>query len=199
MGESLAKYESGNLSVKAITSVQAAAEDKGGWSYGKYQIATNTGTINQSLKTSKYKEEFEGLKPGTKAFNHKWIEIADRDPSGFEKDQHEFIERTHYLPQMNKLKKNGIDFSNRGPAIEDAVWSTSVQYGAHTNVIQKAFEGKDVSKMSNAQIINVLQTYKYNTADLYYRSSSKETKDSVRKRCLDEKETLLNLDAKGKQ
>lgn len=83
IGESLAKYESGNLSVKAITSVQAAAEDKGGWSYGKYQIATNTGTMNQYLKTSKYKEEFEGLKPGTKAFNHKWLEIADRDPKGF--------------------------------------------------------------------------------------------------------------------
>ncbi|MCV2502466.1 MAG: type IV secretion system protein [Neisseriaceae bacterium] len=190
LGQTSKKYESGNRGAGAINGAEAAKKDKGGWSYGTYQIATNPGTINQYLKTSKYKDDFKGLKAGTTAFNKKWKEVYRRDPIGFEKDQHDFIKRTHYEPQLRKLKKNGIDLYNRGVAIQDLIWSSSVQHGANTDVILKSLKGKDVNKMTNAQIINAVQDRRKKS---YSQNKDTRTRASLLNRAKEERQDLLRL------
>ncbi|MCV2502622.1 MAG: type IV secretion system protein [Neisseriaceae bacterium] len=196
LGQTSEKYESGGKGPGVINGAQAAAQDKGGWSYGKYQIATNTGTMDQYLKASKYKDEFKGMKPGTPEFNARWKEVAKKDPNGFANDQHNFIRKTHFKPQMEKLKKNGIDLSNRGPAIQDLIWSSSVQHGGNTTVITKALKGKDVSKMSDAQIINAVQDRRKN---IYARHPDSKTKSGLLRREKSERQKLLKLDQNSKK
>ncbi|MFC6838728.1 hypothetical protein ACFQGW_01230 [Xanthomonas theicola] len=50
------------------------------------------------------------------------------DDSAFSQDQHDFIRRTHYDPQVSRLAAAGLDLSDRGPSVQDALWSTSVQF-----------------------------------------------------------------------
>jgi len=89
--------------------------------------------------TEKYKlliqSEFQ--KP---EWQQKWKEVAEADPVGFSKAQHEFIKKTHFDPQVNLLWNNGIDVSKLDPIFQDIVWSSSVQNGANTPVIANAFK-----------------------------------------------------------
>ncbi|MCV2508813.1 MAG: type IV secretion system protein [Neisseriaceae bacterium] len=194
LGQTSEKYESGGKGPGVINGAQAAAQDKGGWSYGKYQIATNTGTMDQYLKASKYKDEFKGMKPGTPEFNARWKEVAKKDPKGFAEDQHKFIQKTHYEKQIKLLKKNGIDLSNRGPAIQDLVWSTSVQHGGNTNKIKDALKGKDVSQMSNDQIIDAVQDRRI---IFYKKEADKDIRKSLLNRGNDERKRLHELNKNG--
>ena len=73
-----------------------------------------------------YTSEFDGLIPGTDTFNKTWKALA-KNPK-FDLDQHQYIKKTHYDRQMEFLKEKGIDLSNRGPAIQDLIWSTAVQF-----------------------------------------------------------------------
>lgn len=57
-----------------------------------------------------------------------WKEVARSDPE-FGAAQHAFIKETHFDPQVEKLRKSGIDISGRGAAVQDAVWSLAVNPG----------------------------------------------------------------------
>lgn len=61
------------------------------------------------------------------------------------KEQYDFIYQTHYKPQVEYLRKKGIDVNELGKAEKEAVWSAAIQYGGHTNIIAKAFQGRDIS------------------------------------------------------
>ena len=82
---------------------------------------------------------------GSPEFNAKWKQIAASDPS-FGTAQHDFIKSTHFDPQMAMLGKSGIDLSKRGAAVQDAVWSTSVQFGGQTSLIKSALAGKELQR-----------------------------------------------------
>ena len=68
LGDVSAKYESGNGGAKTISS---GTGDPGGVSYGSYQLASKTGTLEAFLKASGYNKDFAGLTPGTSLFNEK--------------------------------------------------------------------------------------------------------------------------------
>ena len=159
LGQTSKRYESSG----EVGTVSTGYGDPGGISYGTYQISSNAGTLGKYLKWSKYADEFNGLKPNSKAFQEKWKYIAKNDPVAFEKDQHDFIQATHYEPQLKFLKGKGFDLSNRGIAVQDAVWSTSVQYGGGTPVIAEALKGCDISKMTDKELIEKIYQYKHDT------------------------------------
>ena len=177
-----------------VGTVSSGKGDHGGASYGKYQFASKNGSVQKYLKNSKYGAEFAGLAPGSAAFNAKWKEIAARDPKGFEEDQHNYIKKTHYDPMAAKIAKTtGLDVSKRGRAVQEAVFSTSVQYGAGSSVVQKALAGKDPSKMSDAEIVAAIQDYKASKVDSTFKSSSAGVKESVAGRIQKEKAILLSM------
>lgn len=166
-------------------------------SYGTYQIETKKGTMKEYLKYSNnYNHQLDGLVPTTAAFNQKWKQLAASDPE-FAKSQHSFIETHHYQPQLNKLEKNGYDFSNRGKAIQDMIWSTAVQYGNRTlKVFQRAEQenGLDFNTASNEEIIKAVQKSKLIHVNQDFVSSSHDIRQGVRNRIPREEKSLLELD-----
>jgi hypothetical protein len=188
------KYESGKSGAGTVSTGKG---DFGGASYGTYQLASSGGgksTLNKFLNSSGYAKEFQGLTAGSKEFNEKWKEIASKDEK-FGDAQHEFIKQSHFDPQMEKLQKSGIDLSKSGRAVQEAVWSTSVQFGGSTGLIEKALAGKDASKMSDADIVSAIQDYKIANNDKLFKSSSGKVKEGTLSRASKEKADLLQVAA----
>lgn len=192
LGKTSQFFESGTRGAAAISTGKG---DHGGASYGTYQLASAGGaksTLNKFLAASGYASQFAGLTPGSPEFNAKWKQIAASDPS-FGAAQHDFIKSTHFDPQMAMLGKSGIDLSKRGAAVQDAVWSTSVQFGGETSLIKSALAGKDPSKMSDAEIVSAIQNYKIAHNSDLFRSSSAATQASTLNRASVERGRLLAL------
>ena len=145
LGKTSAKYESGNSGPGTIND-NGFKLDKGGMSYGLYQMSENAGTIQQYQKYTKY-SVLKGLKPGTTEFNKAWKEVARKDPKGFAEEQHAFVKKNYYDRENARLKRYKMDFSSRGRGVQDMIWSTSVQYG-NKKIIENALSGKNVNAMS---------------------------------------------------
>lgn len=186
------KYESGG---RGAATVSTGKGDAGGASYGAHQLSSKTGTLQSFLSSSGYGQQFAGMKPGTPEFNAKWKQVAKSDPA-FAGAQHDFIKRTHFEPQMDALKKSGIDLSGRGEAVREAVWSTSVQFGGNSSLIRKALAGKDVSSLTDQQIVSAIQDYKIANNETLFRSSSEAMRKGTLSRAVSEKGALLATAAK---
>jgi hypothetical protein len=191
LGQTSKFFESGKGGAGTVSTGKG---DFGGASYGTYQLSSKQGTLQEFLKSSGYGSQFEGMKPGTKAFNQRWKAIAQNDPR-FGSAQHEFIKQTHFDPQVERLKKAGIDIEGRGKAVQDAVWSTSVQFGGDTKVIERALKGKDQTKLSDADFVSALQDYKIAHNDQLFSKSSSQVRAGTLNRARKEKTQLLSLAA----
>lgn len=199
LGKTSERYESGG---KGAGTVSTGAGDFGGASYGTYQLASKTGTLDKFLKSTDYGKQFEGLKAGSAEFNAKWKDVAKNDPK-FGDAQHDFIKATHYNPAMSGLKAAGIDLSSRGAAVQDALWSTSVQFGAGSakkgdgaiGMFSRALAGRDASKMTEAEIVAAVQDYKAKNNAKLFASSSAAVRAGTLNRAASEKAALLKLNA----
>ncbi|PJL08961.1 peptidoglycan-binding protein [Stenotrophomonas maltophilia] len=194
-GQTSARFETDNRGPGWISSGKG---DHGGVSYGSYQFASAVGGVDEYLKSSRYADQFHGLKPATEAFSERWKAVAARDEKGFAQEQHDFIQHQYYDVQMDRLKKVGVDLQGRGPAVQDALWSTSVQYrnmtrGVFQNGLKQAY-GDDykLSELSDEQIVRAVQDYKHANVKRHFESSPKQW-DSLRERTLNEKSELVAL------
>lgn len=188
LGSIASKHET---SGKGAGTVSTGKGDKGGVSYGSYQLSSKTGDVSNFLKKSGYDAQFSGLAPGSAAFSAKWKEVAASDPN-FAKAQQKHAVSEHFDPQVNKLKKNGIDIANKGKAVQEAILSSGNQYGANSDVMVKALKGKDTKNMSQEEIVNAVQDYKASTIESRFKSSPKLW-DGLRKRVETERADLLAL------
>ena len=194
LGQTSAQYETGGRGAATISSGKG---DRGGVSYGSYQLSSKMGTLQEYLESSPYGKHFEGLAPTSREFNEKWRELARTDP-GFAKDQHDFIKKTHYDPQLARLEKSGVDLTDRGPAVQDALWSTSVQFRNLTpRIVMRGLEekfgkGYDLSELSDKDIVEAIQDYKVKHNKQLF-SKSPDLWDSLERRAKDEKATLVEL------
>jgi hypothetical protein len=193
LGSIATKYETGGRGAGVISTGHG---DFGGKSYGKYQLASKQGQVDAFLKSSGYASQFSGMRVGSAEFDNKWKQLANLDPN-FGNAQQEYIKNTHYDPQMRKLQKAGIDLTGKGAAVQEAVFSTSVQHGPNASIIQKALAGKNISGMSDADIVSTIQDYKAANVNTNFRSSSAGVRKSVARRIQNEKQDLLKLAALG--
>lgn len=197
LGQTSAQFESGGRGAGTISTGRG---DKGGKSYGEFQLSSKAGTLQKYLAESKYAKEFEGKAVGSKAFDDQWKQLAATDPD-FAKEQKNFIKRTHYDKAMAGLAESGIDLSKRGRAVQDAVWSTSVQFGAGSTdskagavpMIRAALGGRDASQMSDLDIINAIQNYKIANNQHLFAGSSWSVRQGTYRRAINEKARLANL------
>jgi len=191
LGQTSKLFESGKGGAATVSSGKG---DYGGASYGTYQLSSKQGEVQKFLKGSKYGDQFAGLQPGTPEFNAKWKEVAKADPE-FGNAQHDYIKATKFDPAMAGLKKAGIDLSKDGAAVQDAVWSTSVQFGAGgaQSLVKNAFKGKDVSKMTEAEKISAIQDYKIANNEKLFSKSDDNVRAGTAKRAVEEKKRLLAL------
>lgn len=189
LGSVSSKYETGGRGADVISS---GTGDHGGKSYGTYQLSSAMGQVDAFLKSSGYADRFAGLKVGSPKFDMKWKVLAKSDKN-FGDAQHAYIAKTHYEPQMDKLKAKGIDLSGKGRAVQEAVFSTSVQHGAGTKVISNALNKKDIALMSDSDIVSAIQDHKARNVETSFPSSSQAIRDSVSKRIQNEKRDLLKV------
>ena len=211
IGSVASKYESSGAG--AINDYNGKAKgDRGGASYGKYQLASymdsNGPKSNASdnppvmdyLSTSKYKDEFRGKVPGTAAFDSTWKSVAAKDPSGFEAEQVEYATGKYYAPTSNKLRATGLDLSKRGPAVQESIYSTSIQYGngAANKVFHRALDGKDINSMTDAEIVTAIQDDKLKNVRTDFKSSP-SLWNGLENRIKSEKADLLALAGKDSQ
>ena len=195
-GQTSEHYESGGRGPGVISS---GVGDHGGMSYGSYQLSKST--VETYVRESNYAKEFENLSAGSSAFNDKWKAIAKRDPDGFKQDQHEFIARTHLAPQVDSLRDAGIDLSGRGKAVQDAVWSTAVQFRNMTSNLfanglrEKFGEHYTLSNLSDKDVIEAVQDYKIAHNESLFRKSSEAVRAGTLNRAGHEKTDLLRLAA----
>lgn len=165
LGQTSSRYET---SGRGPGTVSTGAGDHGGVSYGSYQLSTNEGTVQEFLRHNPtIGARLAGLRPGTEAFSRRWRELAAADPQGFHGAQHDFIQHKFYDVQMQRLQDVGIDLSLRGAAVQDMLWSTSVQFrGLTRGIVQGALDGKDLASMSDVDIVSAVQVYKRDLIEL---------------------------------
>lgn len=175
--------------------VSTGRGDHGGKSYGTHQLSSRAGTLQRYLASTPYGAQFEGLTPGSAAFDAKWKALAASDPA-FAASQHDFMRRTHVDPLAARLKSAGIDLSGRGQAVQEMLWSTATQFGPGTDVVKRALSGMDLSSASDAAIITAVQDYKAANNSTLFRSSP-QLQPSLLNRAVNEKSALLALAAQS--
>ncbi len=196
LGQTSRRYETGRRGAGTVSSGQG---DLGGKSYGLYQLSSAAGTLDEYLAQSAYASRFAGLVPASAAFDRRWRELARSEP-GFADDQHAFIERSHYRPQLAALRAAGLDLEGRGPAVQDAVWSTAVQFRDLTPRIfvdglrERYGDAAQAATLGDAQIVEAVQDYKLRHTERLFRSSPRLW-DALAQRARNEKRDLLALAA----
>lgn len=199
------KYHLGVVSARhegnGAGTISSGSNDAGGVSYGTYQLSSAKGTLTAYLEQSRFQNQFAGLTPATPTFDAKWRELASSDPA-FAWDQQDFIRTTHYDVQLARLKHAGIDLADRGQAVQEAVFSTSVQFGnltipVFTHGLQAAFgSGYRLSELSDRDIVTAVQDYKIEHIDQLFSSSG--NRNSLLHRAQAEKADLVAI-ADGEQ
>lgn len=196
LGQTSAQFETSNRGPGFISTGKG---DLGGKSYGLYQLSSTQGSLAEYVgQSAKYGAEFKGLTPASAAFDAKWKEVAARDPQGFSTDQHTFIKKEFFDVQNETLKGRGVDLSDRGRAVQDMLWSTSVQFRNLTpNVVanglkDKFGEGYQLSKLTDEQIVGAVQDYKLKRNDSLF-SGSPDLWPGLRDRAKNEKTELTEL------
>jgi len=199
-GKLAAQFESGEAGVAAI-----GYDRVGGTSYGKYQIASKPGTMDEFLtyldaKRPEWADRLRNAGPadtGSKqgSMPSVWQSIAAEDPAGFERVQHDFISQKTYDPARDMiLDRTGLDFDNAPPALQEVLWSTSVQHGptGAANIFNKVinrFLDKGQNDDFNAQLIKGV----YESRKNQFGSSTARVQKSVAHRMDSEKQLALNM------
>lgn len=138
LGSLSAKYETGG---RGPGTVSTGAGDRGGVSYGSYQMATKMGVPARFVTQPGFPwvQDFKDLVPGTVQFTACWKRIAEAQTDSFQQAQHEYIKKTHYdLLAAKILTDDNIDVNSRSRALQDVVWSTAVQHGGATPIVHRA-------------------------------------------------------------
>ena len=206
LGKTSEKYETGGKGAGTINNY-ASSNDLGGASYGTYQFASYlpatmpNGKARPSAKNSpvlafinnsKFKDKFDGLEPATAAFDAKWKEIASQYPTEFKQDQHDYTQAKYYDVMIANLKRKGLDLTGFGPAVQDLVWSTAVQFGpGKTSIFLVPLEGK--SQLTDKDIVSIVSEYKIANVDTFFKSSGSNIIAGVKTRYQSEKSDLINM------
>jgi hypothetical protein len=149
-----AKYESGGHGDPGA--ISATPNDPGGASYGSVQLSSGTKTVDAfiaSPESSRWREDFRGLRPGTPEFDMKWKQIAKREPGEFGGAQESFVGRTHYDEAVRSvLHRTGINLDGASEAVRQATFSTGVQHRKSADVLTEAIRQADrLSKRSDRE------------------------------------------------
>ena len=134
LGKLSAKFETGN---KGPGTVSTGAGDRGGVSYGSYQMSSKLGVVARFLAQldPPFRNKFGNLEPGSAEFTSVWKQCAASQPAEFQACQHAFIKKTHFDPLAAKIKKeDGLDVTTRSHALQDVIWSTAVQHGGASRI-----------------------------------------------------------------
>ncbi len=147
-------WESGQQGPGVISSGEG---DPGGISYGLYQISMKQGYLEDFLlnEGQAFFQILGQYEPGSHEFDMAWKAIADVQPIQFQKAQHEYIRRSHYMMQARRLnRKLGMNINDYSNVLKDVLWSTAVQHGPYNDVFYNALARTNWKDMSEKEIIS---------------------------------------------
>lgn len=196
LGALSAKFESGRKGSEAV-----GWDSTGGTSYGKYQIASKTGSMDKFMNYVKDQnpEVYDRLKKagpadGGKdgAFAKEWQSLAKEGKMG--DLEHDFIKKTHFDEGMKGVKDPELAKKIEGSkALQDVMWSTSVQHGGGSaekgsgaaGIFNKVYK----EGMSEDDLIKAV----YAERGTKFGSSTKGVQESVQKRLKEEEKLALGM------
>jgi hypothetical protein len=212
LGAVLAEFVLGTLSAKYETggrgpgTVSTGAGDRGGVSYGSYQMASKLGVATRFVKQDGFPwlTDFQNLAAGSADFTACWKRIAKNEPDAFQKCQHEFIKKTHYDLLVAKIiSEDGLDVNTRSHALQDVVWSTAVQHGGASSIVHKTLARVKVEQTDpsfDEQVIRAIYAERGKTkADgslVYFSKNSPNVQKGVANRFKSELKDALAMLAK---
>lgn len=180
-------------------------DSRGGTSYGQYQIASRTGTMEYFIRflEDKAPDMAARLKAAgpadtggrTGRMPSVWKQIAAADPKRFEALQHEFIRSNNYSPAAKSIVlTTGVDVTRRSYALREVLWSTAVQHGPggaeriFTQAIEKAEampSGQDFDKAVIEEVYRI-------RGQKFFRHN-KRVREAVQSRFREEKTMAIAL------
>lgn len=190
LGGMAAKFESGKAGSAAV-----GWDSTGGTSFGKYQIATKTGTMDKFMDHLKKTnpEAYERLsKAGPAdsgkdgAFAQEWKKLAGEGKLA--ESEHDFIKKTHYDVGVGKVKDKGLqDMIGQSKALQEVMWSTSVQHGGGGagGIFNKVYK----EGMTEQDLIKAI----YAERSTKFGSSTGAVQQSVQNRFAQEQQLALGL------
>ena len=93
---------------------------------------------------------------------------------------------------IDNLRKENLDLSTFGPAVQDLVWSTSFHIGpSKTFVFIEPL--KDKAELTDKDIVNTVSEYKLAKVDELFASTPKVLRDQIFERFKTEQQDLLKL------
>jgi hypothetical protein len=190
LGGMAARFESGAAGSSAV-----GWDSTGGTSYGKYQIATKTGTMDKFLEHLKETnpEAYKRLiaagpadsgKNG--AFAQEWKKLAGEGK--LQDAEHGFIKKTHYDVGAAGVKDTTLkDMLASSKALQEVMWSTSVQHGGGgaSQIFNKVFK----PGMSEEELIKAV----YAERATRFKSSTAQVRESVQGRFSQEQQLALGM------
>jgi hypothetical protein len=206
-GGQMAKTLAGFLSARFESGADPGAigfDRVGGTSYGSYQIASNTGTMDRFLdfldnKAPELAERLRNAGPANTGSKEGempdvWKSLAAEDPDGFFNLQHDFIKKSHLEPAARWIsEQTGIDVLSRSPALAEVLFSTAVQHGpsGSSSIFAKAVEkalGQTGLDFDKALIREV-----YKNRSGQFASSTSQVQSAVKARLSREESAALAL------
>lgn len=199
-----AKFESGTDGVAAI-----GYDKHGGTSYGKFQLSSKAGTMDQFIKflrkeSPEYAKRLAAAGPANTggrsgAMPKEWKKIAEENPVLFESLQEKFIHASHYAPALSAInERTGLDPSQMSPALQEVLWSTAVQHGPSgaARIFSKAMDKIDAStadkpgteNFEKAMIENI-----YAMRSTQFSSSTERVQSAVQNRLEQERDLALAM------
>jgi hypothetical protein len=190
LGGMAAAFESGKAGSSAI-----GWDSTGGTSYGKYQIAAKTGTMDKFMEHLKKTnpEAFERLsKSGPSdagkdgAFAQEWKKLASEGK--LQQSEHEFIKATHFDKGVGGLKDQNLKgMLEKSKALQEVMWSTSVQHGGGgaSGIFNKVYK----EGMTEEDLIKSI----YAERGTRFGSSTAQVRGSVQGRFAQEQQMALGM------
>ncbi len=172
-------------------------DTNGGWSFGLYQIASNTGAMGSYLRFLRRDGRFlpfagaldaaggeSAARRGELNFQTTWKRLAE--DAEFSRAQHDFIQSTHYDPFVRKVRddtQGGLDVTKRSHALNDVAWSISVQHGsAATNLMTLPWSSLSSGERHNDRKLIERVYAERMRVDIYFKKSSAKVRAAVRAR-----------------
>jgi hypothetical protein len=178
--------------------VSSGAGDHGGVSYGTFQLSSLTSGVQGFLGyISNTKEGKMLLKAGavdSEPFKSMWRKLGKTDKH-FAELQAQYNIVHYFDPIMKHLAAAGLDFSSYGLGVKAMLDRTANQFGytGGASIVTAALHGKDITKMSEADVITTIENHKLHNIGTFFRSSSSAIQAGVAREIAMEKDFALKL------
>lgn len=198
VGDTIARFESGNAGVNKI-----GYDRMGGTSYGKWQLASKTGSYEDWLKHLEAKggkgaeiaAQLRAAGPantGGKTGHHVDVykKLAAENAKFFEETQRESLLKNNYDVSIGKIKSESLRKMIAGDkSIQEMLFSTSVQHGGAGGA--KVFNNAWKEGMSREDFIKAVYDYR----GTQFGGSTQQVRKSVQKRFGEERDLILGMNA----